>query len=505
MIRRGRWGSGNERLPRRALIRAIPRPNTLHPCRFREPVRPSRLTPQMDVPPAQSDLASRRALPAMHRLLVSEAATELLVCHPRSVVTAAMRAELALLRETAAPFVAGSFFAAVSRRLERETVPGLRRVLNATGVVLHTNLGRAPLAEAALRAVAEVARGYCDLELDLEGGGRGDRHAACAALVKELTGAEAALVVNNGAAAVLLALSALAAPGQAVVSRGELVEIGGGFRIPDVIRQGGAQLVEVGTTNRTRISDYAAAIGPETRVLLRVHRSNYRILGFTETPEPGTLTALAHERGVLAIEDLGSGAMFDLSRLGLEGEPILAESIAAGFDLVCCSGDKLLGGPQAGMVVGKAKIVAQLARHPLMRALRPDKMTLAALEATLRLYRDPGQLTEQVPAIRMLATPSEVLLVRAERLRATIGEGADVVPGRSLVGGGSLPGEELRTSLVALPAQRVGATALADRLRRGRPPLLGRVQGGRVVLDVRTLSDDEIEEAAQVVRTALRR
>jgi L-seryl-tRNA(Ser) seleniumtransferase len=464
----------------------------------------------MDVLPTEPDAAEatdapRRGLPAMHRLLAAPEAEALLAAgHPRARLAATMRAELAALRRAGAAFAAAPFFAAVGAALEAEAAPGLRRVLNATGVVLHTNLGRAPLAAAALRAVAETGRGYCNLETDLETGGRGDRHAACAALLRGLTGAEAALVVNNGAAAVLLALSALVAGGEAVVSRGELVEIGGGFRIPDVIRQGGARLVEVGTTNRTRIGDYAAAIGPETRALLRVHRSNYRILGFTAAPEPAELVALARERGVCALEDLGSGALLDLSAFGLPREPTLADSVAAGFDLVCCSGDKLLGGPQAGLLVGRAGPVARCARHPLMRALRPDRMTLAALEATLRLYGDPARARAAVPALAMLALPEAALAERAARLRELIGgAAAELIAGESLVGGGSLPGVAPPTRLVALRAPGLGAEALARRLRHARPPLLARIAEGRVLLDPRTLAEAEIEEAAAAVRAAL--
>jgi L-seryl-tRNA(Ser) seleniumtransferase len=455
----------------------------------------------MDSLPTDPALSPRRALPAMHRLLAMPEVAPLLAVHPRPVVLAALRAGLDRLRQAGEPFDAAAFFAA--SRATLDAGPSLTRVLNATGVVLHTNLGRAPLPAAALAAVAEATRGYCNLEMDLATGGRGDRHAACAALLRELTGAEAALVVNNGAAAVLLALSALAAGGEAVVSRGELVEIGGGFRIPEVIRQGGARLVEVGTTNRTRIADYAAAIGPETRALLRVHQSNYRILGFTTAPTPAELVALARHRGICALEDLGSGALVDLTTFGLPPEPTMAGSIAAGFDLVCCSGDKLLGGPQAGLIAGRAEAVARCARHPLMRALRPDKLVLAALEATLRLYRDPAGLPASVPALAMLAATPEALAARAESLRAMLGAVAEVVTGDSVVGGGSLPGTVLSSALVALRPSGLPPEELSRRLRQGRPPLLGRIRDGRLVLDVRTLADAEVAEAAAVLRAAL--
>lgn len=450
---------------------------------------------------------TRRALPAVHRLLDKPEAQALLDRYPRAAVLKALRGTLDELRRSGAPFDAPVFFAGIEDALRRAERPGLRRVINATGVVLHTNLGRSPLPAPAVAAVADTASGYCDLEYDLEGGGRGSRHTACAALIAELTGAEAALVVNNCAAAMLLALSALAAGGEAVVSRGELVEIGGGFRIPDVIRQGGARLVEVGTTNRTRLSDYEEAIGPETRLLLRVHRSNYRITGFTAAPDPAEIAALAHRRGLLAIEDLGSGALLDLSRLGLPREPTMSDAIAAGMDLVCASGDKLLGGPQAGLIAGRAETIARLARHPLMRALRPDKMTLAALEAVLRLYRDPERLVASVPVLAMLAAPVEALADRAERLRAMLPPALqpEVIADEALVGGGSLPGTALPTRAVALRGPGIGAEELARRLRHGTPPVVGRLSSGRLLLDLRTVADAEVPDLAAAVADAMGR
>jgi L-seryl-tRNA(Ser) seleniumtransferase len=447
----------------------------------------------MDLPPTDP----RRALPALHRLLDAPEAAPLLVAHGREAVAAAFRTGLAARRETGGAFHAPEFIAEAAASLG--AAPGLVRVLNATGVVLHTNLGRAPLAPEALAAIAEAAAGYTALELDLAQGRRGDRHAGAAVLLRELTGCEDAIVVNNCAAAVLLALSAHAAGGEAIVSRGELVEIGGGFRIPEVVAQGGARLVEIGTTNRTRLSDYERAIGPASRVLLRVHPSNYRIQGFTEAPEPAALAALARARGLVAIEDLGSGALLDLSALGLPREPTIRDSVAAGFDLVCASGDKLLGGPQAGLILGRREAVAACARHPLMRALRPDKATLAALEATLRLHRDPRRATAAIPALRMLALPAEALAQRAARLAAAI-HGATTEAGASLVGGGALPLARLPTTLVAVP----GGDELAVRLRTGRPALLGRLEAGRLLLDPRTLAEDELDEAARLVVAAQR-
>jgi L-seryl-tRNA(Ser) seleniumtransferase len=437
-----------------------------------------------------------RALPAIHRLLAMPEAAALLARHARPVVVAALRAELAALRRSGAGFSAPRAFAAVGAALDTAARPGLRRVINATGVVLHTNLGRAPLPQAALAA---LGGGYCNLELDLGTGRRGHRHDACAALLAELTGAEGAVVVNNGAAAMLLAMTALAAGGEAVVSRGELVEIGGGFRIPDVIRQGGAALAEVGTTNRTRLSDYAEAIGPATRLLLRVHQSNFSLRGFTALPDAAAIAALARERGLLSVVDLGSGAMVDLSRYGLPAEPTLGQAVAQGFDVVVASGDKLLGGPQAGLIVGRAAVVARLAAHPLMRALRPDKLTLAALEATLRLYRDPETVARTIPALAMLAAPVAAVAARAARLLALL-PGGEILPGTSLVGGGSLPAVELPSCLLALDGP---AEALAARLRQGEPSVMPRIAGGRLLLDLRTVAEDEVPALAAALRAAL--
>ncbi len=361
------------------------------------------------------------------------------------------------------------------------TVPSLRRVLNATGVIVHTNLGRAPLSAAAREAVARAAHGYSNLELDLETGLRGSRHAHVEALLKELTGAEAGLAVNNGAGAALLAAAALAGPGrEVIVSRGQLVEIGGGFRVPDVIAQAGARLIEVGTTNRTRIDDYERALTPETGAILRVHQSNFRQLGFVEEV---AIEALC-ELGPPVIDDVGSGALAPL-----HDEPDVRRSIAAGAALVCFSGDKLLGGPQAGLLVGTRAAVEAARRHPLARALRIDKLSLAALEATLRAHRD----TSDVPVLAMLR--GDGLEERASRLAALI-PGAELVRSVAKVGGGALPLLELPGPAIALPE------ALAEPLRRGDPPLLGRLEDGRLLLDPRTLADDEVEAAADAVRVA---
>jgi L-seryl-tRNA(Ser) seleniumtransferase len=378
----------------------------------------------------------------------------------------------------------------VSRARERLR-PSLRRVLNATGVVVHTNLGRAPLSAAARAAVASAAAGYSNLELDLATGERGSRHAHVEALARELIGAEAALVVNNCAAAVLLAAAALAGPGRdVVVSRGQLIEIGGGFRIPEVVAQAGARLVEVGTTNRTRLADYAAALSPETGAVLRAHPSNFRTLGFTEEVEIEALCSL----GVAVIDDIGSGVLADDLEL-LAGEPPVRRSVQAGAAIVCFSADKLLGGPQGGLMVGAREAIEACRRHPLARAVRIDKLSLAALGATLGLYRDPALAREQIPVLAMLDVPAEALHARARRLAE--GCGGEVVDANARVGGGALPLLELPGPAVALDV------ALAPALRTGEPPVIGRIADGRLLLDVRTLTDDEADLAADAVRAAL--
>jgi L-seryl-tRNA(Ser) seleniumtransferase len=380
----------------------------------------------------------------------------------------------------------------------------LRRVLNATGVIVHTNLGRAPLPAAAKKALHSVAEGYSNLEFELRTGGRGSRQSHIQALLCELTGAEAALVVNNGAAAVLLAAAALAGRGRGIiVSRGELVEIGGGFRIPEVVAQSGSELIEVGTTNRTRLRDYERGLGSaEVAVgaLLRVHQSNFRTVGFVEEVELEALCSL----GVPVIDDVGSGALAEPSpRNSLRDEPSIKRSVSAGAALVCCSGDKLLGGPQAGIMVGRREAVAAAAAHPLARAVRIDKLSLAALEATLMLYRDPERAWREIPALAMLAADEDVLLGRAERLKDGIGSEAHVIRATAAVGGGALPLLELEGPAVALDSE--DAATLAHALRSGEPPVIGRIHDGRVVLDPRTLDEDEVEPAASAARVALAR
>jgi len=370
----------------------------------------------------------------------------------------------------------------------------LRRALNATGVVVHTNLGRAPLPEAALERVREVGRGYSNLEYDLSAGTRGSRQDHVAGILRRLTGAEAALVVNNNAAAVLLALAALAEGRDVLVSRGELIEIGDGFRIPDVLARSGARLVEVGTTNRTRAADYEQAITPDTAVLLRVHQSNFRLVGFTELPSVAELAKVAQRHDLPLVDDLGSGALSPSNTVVLSEEPSVRESLEAGADLVCFSGDKLLGGPQAGIVVGRADLVERLRRHPLQRAVRADKLTLAALEGTLTLYLEPERALREVPVLRMALEDADAVRRRAERLAELTGGEIEETVGR--IGGGALPLAELPSFACAVEEE------LAAPLRAGEPPVIGVVRDGRLLLDCRTLSDAEAEEVAAAVSTA---
>jgi L-seryl-tRNA(Ser) seleniumtransferase len=402
----------------------------------------------------------------------------------------AARALLARAREEIAAGVdPGDLGSRLQEGLATARTPSLRRVLNATGVVVHTNLGRAPLAQEALARVVEAARGYSNLELDLAAGARGSRQDHLTPILRRLTGAEAALAVNNNAGAVLLALAALAEGREVVVSRGELIEIGDGFRIPDVLARSGARLVEVGTTNRTRAADYERAIGEETALLLRVHQSNFRLVGFTELPRPEELASVAARHGLPLVDDLGSGSLGPrATSLPGDREPTARESLAAGADLVCFSGDKLLGGPQAGIVVGRADLVERLRRHPLQRALRIDKLSLAALEGTLLLYLDAP---ERIPVLRMLTQDAETIRVRAERLAAATGGAVEPTVGR--VGGGALPLAELPSVACALEEE------LAAPLRSGEPPVVGIVRDGHLVLDTLTLTDAEADEVAAAV------
>jgi L-seryl-tRNA(Ser) seleniumtransferase len=423
--------------------------------------------------------AALRSLPSVERVAAAlDASHALAVAAAREAVDAARRALLAGAGEV-------DVLADARERLAAAARPSLRRVINATGVVVHTNLGRAPLAAAARVAVAATAEGYANLEYDLAGGRRGSRQAHVEGLLCELTRAEAALVVNNGAAAVLLAAATLAGPGrEVVVSRGQLIEIGGSFRIPEVVAQSGATLVEVGTTNRTRVRDYERALGDRTGAILRAHQSNFATVGFVEEVGIEALAGL----GPPVIDDVGSGRM-DEGLPQLADEPSVRRSVAAGAAIVCCSGDKLLGGPQAGLMVGRSDAIAAASAHPLARAVRIDKLSLAALEATLRLYRDPELARREVPVLAMLDADPTVLRGRAQRLAAAFG--GEVAMATAKVGGGALPLLELEG-----PVARIDDTTpdrLAARLRAGDPPVIGRIADDAVLLDPRTMTDAEVE------------
>ena len=404
--------------------------------------------------------------------------------------------------------------AGVCRRIADASRPSPRRVINATGVVIHTNLGRAPLSRAAMQAAADAAVGYSDLEFDLDTGRRGSRQAAAQRLLTDLTGAEAALVVNNNASALLLGLSALAAGREVVVSRAEAVEIGGGFRVPEVMQQSGATLVDIGTTNRTYLRDYEQAAAAATAAFLKVHASNFRVEGFTAEVPAAELAALADRLGVAALHDVGSGSLLPTGRYGLAHEPMPQESVRAGMGLVFFSGDKLLGGPQAGIIVGRRALVERLARHPLARAVRIDKLSLAALTATLKHYRR-GEAEREIPIWRMLSAPAADIQQRAQSWQAALEQagletengaaGCTVEPSRSAIGGGSLPGETLPTFVLALtPGEgRIGADELLRRLRQQPLPVIARIEDGRVLLDPRTVAPDEEPELLAALRKAL--
>ena len=430
----------------------------------------------------------RRHLPSVDSLLAGPGVASLLTEHPRALVVKAAREAVDAARVNGGAPPAEGWDEAVRAAVVRLAVPSLAPVINATGVVLHTNLGRAPLAPAAIAALTRVAAGYSALEYDLGRGARGSRHAHCRDLLVELTGAADALVVNNAAGAVLLALSALARGGEAIVSRGELVEIGGSFRIPDIMARSGARVVEVGTTNRTHPNDYERALTADSRVLLKVHRSNFQVTGFTADVAVVELAELAHARGIACLYDLGSGLLMNLSHWGLSGEPTVPEGVAAGADVVVFSGDKLLGGPQAGVLVGTEAAIAACRADPIARTVRADKLTLAALEATLALYRNPEVARREIPVLRMLTEDLEGVKRRATALQQGVGAGAQLIEGDSEVGGGSFPGAKMRTWLVGFPDER-----LAERLRNNDPPIIARVAGSRVLLDARTIFPEQVE------------
>jgi len=460
-----------------------------------------------------------RALPSVDALLRTPTALDLRarlgatrVANLARAVSAELRAELPT--NVSPKLNAGTdgsreaLLAEAARRLEqaaqRDASNSLLRVINATGVILHTNLGRAPLSQHARQSVALEAAGYCTLEYDLQTGRRGKRGNRVEELLTELTGAEAALVVNNCAAAALLVLTALAVHGETIVSRGELVEIGGDFRVPDVMAQSGTRMIEVGTTNRTRLSDYERAVTDYTKLLLRVHPSNYRIVGFTATPALSELAALAHSKNLLLYEDAGSGALFDLSAYGLADEPIIRDSILAGADLVSFSGDKLLGATQAGLIVGRRALVDTLRKHPLYRALRVDKLTFAALAATFDAHLREASFTE-VPVLHMLAISYEELAKRARSFRSRLTKRAnadlhcEIIEGHSAIGGGAAPTTHLRTPLIALSHETLSAEKLEQFLRLSNTPVIARINENRVLLDLRTVAVEEETELLDAV------
>lgn len=471
----------------------------------------------METRGTESNQSGLRRLPAVSRLLQHERVQEAIAEHGRELVVGCVREVLSQLRQRLKNgesvsdemhFVVNEVLQAV----QRWRTPTLRRVINATGVVLHTGLGRAVLAESARRAVEEVAQGHSMLEVDRETGERGDRIEHVRELLCRLTGAEDATVVNNNAGAVLLAVTVLAQGREVIISRGQLVEIGGAFRMPDIIAQSGARLVEVGTTNRTRLSDYEQAITPDTALLVRCHPSNFRIVGFTEEVSAPDLASLAHRHGLAVLDDVGSGCLVDTEQFGLEREPTLQESIQAGCDVVTCSGDKLLGGPQAGILLGRKHIMQRIRKHPLHRALRVDKLTLAALEATLRLYLNPQEALREIPVLRALAMSADEIRRRAQRLKRRLQTSlsAQAVTvrlreGASAVGGGSLPGQQLPTMLVCLRWRDGNASQLARALRWQEPAVFTRIEQDEVVIDPRTLLEDEFGTLVEAVVHAVKR
>ena len=454
-----------------------------------------------------------RSIPSVDAVLRSEALAGLEA--PRPLVVAAVRETLqsfrAALRKRGAAGTPDLDALAREARARAEAMlrPSLRRVINATGVILHTNLGRAPLAEEAAVAALEAARGYSNLELDLETGSRGSRMSHLEGLLREIVGAPAAIAVNNNAAAMLLALNTLCAGREAIVSRGELVEIGGSFRIPEILERAGAKLREVGTTNKTRLRDYERAIGPQTGLLLRVHPSNFAIVGFAEQVSRADLAALARKRRVPMLEDVGSGAMLDLRAFGLPKEPLLKEALAEGVPIACASGDKLLGGPQAGILAGSRALVEACRKNPMARALRLDKLSIAALETTLRLYRDPRAREAAIPVLRMLSEPADSVRARADSMLRALGAerasrvGAKVVACTAEVGGGAMPGAGIPSFALSIRAPRGTAAAFARALRTGPEPVLGRIERDRLLLDLRTVDPREVPRLVKALVLAL--
>jgi L-seryl-tRNA(Ser) seleniumtransferase len=447
-----------------------------------------------------------RGLASVEQLLQTQLAAELIASFGRPLTLQAIRRVLEDVRTRVSTSEGltlpdrKNILTEAASLLEAWTYPTLLPVINASGVILHTNLGRAPLSSATLQAMEAVAHGYSNLEYDLETGKRGSRLVHPEAQLQRLTGAEAAMVVNNNAAAVLLVLAALAKHRRVVISRSQLVEIGGGFRIPDVMKQSGAKLVEVGTTNKVRLADYEEALEEPTALVLHAHRSNFKMIGFTEEPEWKDIVNLAHSRGVLCLDDLGSGALLDTARYGLAHEPTVQESLASGVDLVCFSGDKLLGGPQAGIIIGKAGLIAKIKKHPLARAVRADKLCLAALAATLLHYLK-DEAGREIPIWRMMALMPDQLRQTADGWKLKLGQG-EVIAGKSTVGGGSLPDETLPTFLLALDVKN--PDRFMEQLRRQHPPIVARTEKDRILLDPRTVLPEEDGALLVCLMNALR-
>ena len=456
-------------------------------------------------------MTTLRSLPSVERLLQTRIAAELIARYGRPLTLDALREELAAIRARVKSLLATDqgtlrtptieeILASAESRLHDWTAPTLVPVINATGVILHTNLGRAPLSQATLRAMDAVGRGYSTLEFDLGKGVRGSRLIHAESILRKLTGAEAAMVVNNNASALLLILSALARRKEVVIARTQLVEIGGGFRVPDVMKQSGAKLAEIGTTNRVHIEDYEQALSKSTGLVMRAHRSNFKIIGFTEEPELEEVVAVSHAAGVPVVDDLGSGALIDTARYGLAHEPTVGESLAAGVDLVCFSGDKLLGGPQAGIILGRLELIAKLRKHPLARAVRADKTCLAGLSATLRHYL-VDEAEREIPIWRMMSLTPKQVQGRAEAWRRELGKGT-VVEGESTVGGGSLPGESMPTFLLSLDVK--SPDRFLKRLREQHPPIIARTENNQVLLDPRTVLPEQEGALLVGIKNALR-
>ncbi|MBX9680200.1 MAG: L-seryl-tRNA(Sec) selenium transferase [Gemmataceae bacterium] len=452
-----------------------------------------------------------RNLPSVNDVVQSPPLASLVSEYGQDVVTHAARDAIAAWRKRLAngesqATNADSLASEAAVSLSHELRPRLRRVINATGIVLHTNLGRAPMAETAAKAAYDAARGYLNLELDLETGKRSSRQSPIREWVCRITGAEAATAVNNNAAATVIALRALCQGKEVIVSRGQLIEIGGSFRIPDIMAVSGAKLVEVGTTNITRIADFERAITENTAALMQIHTSNYRISGFSKSVSLAELVGLGKAKGLRVIDDVGSGALVDFRRFGFEGEPIARDSIAAGADLVLFSGDKLLGGPQAGILAGKKEWIQRIEKDPMMRAFRLDKMTLAALEATLRLYLREETALAEVPTLSMLGTPLDTLRTRAEELATALRgapglAGVETMQDVAFVGGGSLPDQQMPTWVVAVRPANISDDEFSRRLRAGNPAVMGRVREGQVLFDVRTVFPEQMSDLAAAIRT----